>query len=415
MLATLDITKTEELQLLKDLDRKYKPSNFIINVMREDKGVIAFLNSHCPADPIVAIDLTDNAKVYVNGLDTYPKSWLDKIQLDTNIDFESDWLRVFLRFVGSTFIYQGRGKKFKYNLEGIIAYPTRVLFLERMAKLPYSIGNSSLSPLWGQYTPEKTLHKSFGLTKQQFSMGVKRDLDNLTNIIDLLRVYPTKEYPNIWNFLYTLSNKNYDITELDVNYGKGTFIDITEEFLAYYSIPHLVDYLLDSLPLQGIDLREGLHYLVDYITMCNDMHLLNIDKYPRYLKTQHDIVSLNYKYKLDKAQQELFNQQYNSRQFSYAKDGYYVTPPTSPLEVTREGSSLNHCVASYIKRVIQGECLILFMRQQDDVPLVTLEIKGNSLVNAKGQSNRIPNDIEKDFLKNYCKDTQLIPDFLRYW
>ena len=71
----------------------------------------------------------------------------------------------------------------------------------------------------------------------------------------------------------------------------------------------------------------------------------------------------------------------------------------------KEGDTLNHCVASYIKRVVDNECLILFLR---DVlspleSLVTLEIRKNSIVQARGLHNRAITEKERMALYRFAE------------
>ena len=55
---------------------------------------------------------------------------------------------------------------------------------------------------------------------------------------------------------------------------------------------------------------------------------------------------------------------------------YSIVRPTSPEDVIREGNDLDHCVGSYIDRIIQKESNIVFLRRTDDLDtsLVTVEI-----------------------------------------
>ena len=49
----------------------------------------------------------------------------------------------------------------------------------------------------------------------------------------------------------------------------------------------------------------------------------------------------------------------------------------------------NNCVASYIDRVINGECHILFLRKKDrpSDSLVTIEVRDNHIVQARRRFN----------------------------
>jgi hypothetical protein len=62
-------------------------------------------------------------------------------------------------------------------------------------------------------------------------------------------------------------------------------------------------------------------------------------------------------------------------------------------------------VATYIDKVINGETQIVFLRlrEKSDVSLVTVEIRDNRIVQAKGYKNRQPNAEEKSWLGTFAK------------
>ena len=76
--------------------------------------------------------------------------------------------------------------------------------------------------------------------------------------------------------------------------------------------------------------------------------------------------------------------------------------PEKAMSLVDEGNALNHCVASYIKRIIDGECLVYFMRQEKDVSLITLEIEGGEIVQARGNSNRFPDEEEREAIQAWA-------------
>ena len=60
-------------------------------------------------------------------------------------------------------------------------------------------------------------------------------------------------------------------------------------------------------------------------------------------------------------------------------------------EIIDEGKTLHHCVGGYAPRHLTGSTTILFLRKAErpDVPLVTIEINGNNIIQAHGHSNEI--------------------------
>jgi hypothetical protein len=73
-----------------------------------------------------------------------------------------------------------------------------------------------------------------------------------------------------------------------------------------------------------------------------------------------------------------------------------------------EGSSMHHCVASYIPRCVQGDCSIWTMESRDingaAEKLVTIEVsKGFEIVQARGMQNRVPRPLEAKLIRQWAK------------
>ena len=107
-------------------------------------------------------------------------------------------------------------------------------------------------------------------------------------------------------------------------------------------------------------------------------------------------------------EEEIFSGKYKDFK-PYKTDEYIIIAPKETKDLQEEGSRLNHCVASYIKRVIDGQCLIYFLRKQDkqEESLITLEVKDNAIVQVRGSHNRKPSDEERKALEQFAKDRNL--------
>lgn len=187
-----------------------------------------------------------------------------------------------------------------------------------------------------------------------------------------------------------------------------------------YDIKRLVKYLYQDLRWQGIDfIQEGGYYngtlstLKDYAQMSYVLHKgSSFDKYPKYLKTQHDIVAMTYETKKNEVLEQNYSkavQQY--KKFEDFKDEKYcIIVPKTPSEIVDEGVKQSHCVASYVENVCQGKTLILFLRLKDSPSesLLTLEYNNNSIVQARGYSNRSPVEEENDAIEKFCKKFGII-------
>jgi hypothetical protein len=86
--------------------------------------------------------------------------------------------------------------------------------------------------------------------------------------------------------------------------------------------------------------------------------------------------------------EEKFKQRIN-KDYECTFGEYRFIYPESTQEIKDEASQQSNCVASYIDRVIDGQCHIMFLRKKDnpDKSLVTIEIVDNKIVQAKRRFN----------------------------
>lgn len=133
--------------------------------------------------------------------------------------------------------------------------------------------------------------------------------------------------------------------------------------------------------------RETLVTLRDTIRMSASISP-KYDKFPRYLKTTHDIVQRNYDRMKREFNDELFARRVKP-QMERNIDGYAFIYPKTPQDIKDEAVQQNNCVASYIDRVIEGRCDIVFMRRKEspEHSLVTLEVVDGKVVQRKQRYN----------------------------
>lgn len=70
---------------------------------------------------------------------------------------------------------------------------------------------------------------------------------------------------------------------------------------------------------------------------------------------------------------------------------------------------LNHCVASYIKRILDNSTSIFFLRSTRDIEerLVTVEVRDGRITQARGAHNRAISPEEKHALYEFALDRGL--------
>jgi hypothetical protein len=90
---------------------------------------------------------------------------------------------------------------------------------------------------------------------------------------------------------------------------------------------------------------------------------------------------------------------------------YEITQLRKFSELYQEGKVLNHCVYTYRNYCLNKRCFIFSLRliKSEDVksPLITLEIQGNQIVQAKGKYNRKPTEIERTLIQIWANEKDL--------
>lgn len=135
------------------------------------------------------------------------------------------------------------------------------------------------------------------------------------------------------------------------------------------------------------DIEHIIRELYDYAHMMKTISP-KFDKYPRHFLTTHRIACRNYTRLIKKFPEDVFKSRIDkSLEFSY-KD-YQFIYPSSTEEIKQEAVQQNNCVASYIDKVIDGKCHILFLRKKNKLneSLVTIEVRNNHIVQARRRFN----------------------------
>lgn len=182
------------------------------------------------------------------------------------------------------------------------------------------------------------------------------------------------------------------------------------KFYQFYTFGKFMDYVCEEAVNQGFKtLNSFMGELRDYLDMCVSMDI-KPTLYSSYLKQTHDITSRNYEVKLTEEQAEMFENAYKDfKSFVTEDKTYSIVRPKNADDVKHEGSALNHCVASYISKVLKRNCLIAFLRKTKatDKPLVTIEIENEAIVQARGASNRSITEDEYKAICEYAKKNKL--------
>lgn len=141
--------------------------------------------------------------------------------------------------------------------------------------------------------------------------------------------------------------------------------------------------------------------------------------FPYDFKRMHDLRIAEYDSVIEKEDAEKRKQLYadfaikaqEAKQFEYQSDSYAAIIPERVGELVKEGQALKHCVGKmgYDKKMADGEVVIVFVRALQDLltPLITLEysLKKHRILQAHGEHNRAPTDVEQTFIDEWEKRT----------
>jgi hypothetical protein len=125
--------------------------------------------------------------------------------------------------------------------------------------------------------------------------------------------------------------------------------------------------------------------------------------FPKNLPEVHDQASKLFDAKKDK----IFNRQIQAaykgllEKYRFTKDGLTIIPPKTAKEIVQEGHTLHHCVHSYVERVAEGECVILFVRETANInaPFYTLELRNGRVIQIHGKNHSSPTPEVNAFLE----------------
>ena len=164
--------------------------------------------------------------------------------------------------------------------------------------------------------------------------------------------------------------------------------------------------------------KRDLYY--DYLTMREDAgyEMNDIHIFPHDFGRRHDEMVLETeKTKLDARKKEVLakypkiKSKYRklSEKYSAAAGGLIIRPAKDAAEIVSEGRILHHCVGgdNYLNKHNNGQSAILFLRKvkEKDMPYITVEVKGEEIIQWYGAYDKKPDKTLIDaWLRTYTKE-----------
>jgi hypothetical protein len=90
---------------------------------------------------------------------------------------------------------------------------------------------------------------------------------------------------------------------------------------------------------------------------------------------------------------------------------YEISQIRKVIDLYHEGKELQHCVFTYKAHCFRRRCYIFSLKalneEEQKTSLITIELRGTKIVQAKGKHNRQPNDLERDIIRIWAKERAL--------
>lgn len=245
-----------------------------------------------------------------------------------------------------------------------------------------------------------------------------RELANTTKYSVVFEYTHTEyDYSRPYGDRYVKTKQNLFSPEKELtNSGRYMVQRIIETIDAFnLDIISFCDYLLRLKHVECLDIKDLFdtsHY-PDYLKMekvLKKHRLSKIDKYPKYFLSQFKITQAEYKVMKTKYSEEMFKAHCDlHRSLASKYDKYQIVVPEATTEIENEADELKHCVRSYIQRVVEGETLIVFLRDNKtpETPLVTIEVRNGEIIQAYGERDRKPEEDQLDTIRLWAKEKGL--------
>lgn len=425
-----------------------------VDYLRYKDGKIEFCYSTCVVkgseteppkyeySPLFVFDLEDYVLKTTNGAKLKPSIVTQNVRhLDTSSDPDQKWLNPFYYYwkglaYGST---QRTHAKYMFELSSkdieelrVVEKLLRAGFIVPASSLPNIVNNSRARGKedWLQQKPWSLVDLTEGVFKMLVSDSDLLYKFRYNSSLDALRKFEH------WDeFLPILKSTGYGSKFFDLLLSTNARDDLSNLVGdKSYDRKRLLEYLFQDLPeKQGFgDVAQALSLLRDYAGMSAAVQGHIENKYPKYLKTEHDMIVVKYnsvKQALEDAEvmkiyeEKSFYDYRSENCYDSDEDGtlwyFRIERPSSAQDIVEEGKEMHHCVATYVPRVKQNDgCLILFMRSVNPRSYwnsnkmrrhCTIEVneKDKLIIQMRGIYNRDPNVLELKCLKEYCDRKEL--------
>lgn len=257
-------------------------------------------------------------------------------------------------------------------------------------------GWSFLVPWWRQLNPKgRDVASLLNIPKKYEQALIDGELTVMQ--IKSLHNYPFKDSAEAKDFLQYCRNSEYNIGNLNFKERIYLWKKKRENKISRW-------YVFETEYADYIEMAKNLNYPLD-----NSWY--HFPSTYGKLKALHDRAAAEtaerkaqeYAEQHKKERDEFMKAVKQYTDFEWKQGGLMIISAKEPSDLIREGSTLNHCVGSYVGRVSRGETMIFFVRHTDDpdTPYVTLELKGKTITQVYGKGDTLPKEDAASFVDEW--------------
>lgn len=194
-----------------------------------------------------------------------------------------------------------------------------------------------------------------------------------------------KKYPCLKD-IDNLEEQNFLIEHFYKSNCYSRFDNEEKMVMEYYYIQrqlYKIDFLRKkTIAKYSMGYYESLEKIREYLEICKKMDI-NPQKEKDFFRLYKDTLNTYYLYQKEFDNGCLKRHYANQRKaFSFSYGQYEIVIPQNTQDIVKEGQEMHHCVGSYVNKVVNNDCYIVFVRNKNDLttPYITAEIFTNGRI-----------------------------------
>lgn len=187
--------------------------------------------------------------------------------------------------------------------------------------------------------------------------------------------------------IYAIRDMNYS------NYWINAMAECYKNGLREQNVIQVMDYLNQKVLVEGRTVHLKNKRIFHLLNDIEDWH-----ESLRYKKIKNERI------KFPKTEIKKFS-------FQNTSENFEIIQILNPADLFHEGKILNHCVYSYRDDCERELCAMFSLRKINEgtsEPLITLELRKDLIVQARGFYNRLPLTLELEIIQSWAKENNLL-------